>query len=239
MSCGICPGTGNMSVPPYHNYLFDVDGTLLDTGDLVFQSFQYTCRKYGGIEVERSRVISDMGQPLARQIQLYLGQLPEERLAVILGDFRDFQLGIYQTALTAFPGVYETLQTLKQVGRHLAIVTSRKMETAEIYLKACHIFDFFDVVITPEATNQHKPHPEPAIKALKLIGGKPEESLFVGDAYFDIECGYRAGTDTAFVAWSPNDPAAVRPTPTHILDQMSDLVDGKSHTDQPINGCSE
>lgn len=216
--------TAHKKIKQYRNYLFDADGTLLNTAELVFQSFQYACEKYGGLSIERSRVVGDMGQPLARQIQLYLGRQTEQDLATILADYRDYQLGIYQDHLSLFPGVEATLSALKRCEKKLAVVTSRKMETAALYLKSCHIFDFFEVIITPEATSRHKPHPAPALKALTLLGGIPGETLFVGDASFDMECGQQAGTDTAWVCWSQNDSSDIQPPPTYILQQMSDLV---------------
>ncbi|MBT4090049.1 MAG: HAD-IA family hydrolase [Deltaproteobacteria bacterium] len=214
-----------MKIKPYQYYLFDSDGTLLDTAELIFQSFLYTCEKYGDFTIERPRVIADIGQPLVRQIQLYLGQLPDNDLKSILDDFRDYQLSIYQDHLSVFPGVEETLRQLKNRGKKLAVVTSRKLDTTEIYLKVSRLFDFFDVIISPESTIDHKPHPAPAFKALEMLNGNGQDALFIGDAYFDIECGQQAGIDTALVSWSQNDPNSIQPAPTYIIQQMSDLLD--------------
>ncbi len=214
-----------MIIKSYRNYLFDADGTLINTAELVFQTFLYTCEKYGRFTIERSRVLADMGQPLVRQIQLYLGRLLENELVLILEDFREYQLSIYQAHLEVFPDVYETLHGLQAAGKRLAVVTSRKMETTELYLKIGNLFDFFDVIITPEATSKHKPDPEPALKAMELINGDPDDTLFIGDAYFDIQCGQQAGTDTALVSWSQNDVNTIQPSPTYILQNMTDLLD--------------
>ncbi len=208
----------------YDSYLFDADGTLIDTAELIFQSFLYTCKKYGDFTIDKPRVISGIGQPLVQQIQEYLGRLSETELATVLEDYRDYQLDIYGGHLNIFPEVRETLTTLKQNGKQMAVVTSRKMDTAELYLKTCNLFDIFDVIITPEFTSKHKPHPEPALKALEAINGKAGNALFIGDAYFDIECGQQAGTDTAFVSWSLNDPDTIKPAPTYVLQKMSDLL---------------
>jgi pyrophosphatase PpaX len=208
----------------YDTYLFDADGTLIDTAELIFQSFLYTCKKYGDFTIDKSRVISGIGQPLAQQIQEYLGRLSETELATVLEDYRDYQLDIYGDHLSIFPEVQETLTTLKQNGKQMAVVTSRKMDTAELYLKTCNLFDLFNVIITPESTSKHKPHPEPALKALEAIDGKAGNALFIGDAYFDIECGQKAGTDTAFVSWSLNDPDTIKPAPTYVIQKMSDLL---------------
>jgi len=213
-----------MKIKSYQTYLFDSDGTLLDTAELIFQTFLYTCKKYGDLTIERPRVIADIGTPLVRQIQLYLGQLSDSELTLILMDYRDYQLSIYQQHLSVFPGVEETLRQLKSRGKKLAVVTSRKLDTTELYLKIGKLYDFFDVIITPESTSDHKPHPAPALKAIEMLNGNTQDALFIGDAYFDIECGQQAGMDTALVSWSHNDPHSIQPPPTYIIQQMTDLL---------------
>jgi len=207
----------------YKNYLFDADGTLIDTIELIVQSFTYSCRKYGDIVPERGTIIKDIGRPLSQQIELYLGKLTKEKKAEILQEFRSYQLNIYQKSLTAFDNVQQTLAKLKSAGKKLAIVTSRKSDTAIIYLKHVGIFDFFDAIVTPESTDEHKPNPQPAFKALELLEGDPKYSVFIGDSYFDIKCGQQAGMDTIFVSWSHNDPREINPGPTFIIDDMTEL----------------
>jgi pyrophosphatase PpaX len=78
------------------------------------------------------------------------------------------------------------------------------------------------VLITPEDTDRHKPEPEPALAALQRLGAPPREALFIGDSSFDIECGSRAGIDTALVTWSHNDTGAFPVKPTWYIDDMRD-----------------
>ncbi len=113
---------------------------------------------------------------------------------------------------------------LKTSGKKLAVVTSRKRETAEIYLKYIGIYGFFDAIVTPELTQKHKPSPQPALKALEMLSAFPEESVFIGDSFYDIECGSNAGMDTIFVSWSHNDPDKIRPSPTFIINSMTELL---------------
>lgn len=207
----------------YNNYLFDADGTLIDTIELIVQTFVYTCKKWGDKIPDRGVIIKDIGRPLSQQIELYLGELPKNQKVEILQDYRNHQLSIYQKYLASFSNVQKTLEKLKSAGKKLAIVTSRKADTANLYLKHVGIFDFFDVVVTPELTTEYKPNPQPALKALELLKGKPEDSVFIGDSFFDIECGYRAGMDTVFVSWSQNDPTKINPRPTYIIADMVEL----------------
>ncbi len=208
----------------YRNYLFDADGTLFDTVELIYRSYVYTCQKYNGIDVDRELVIKSMGLPLYKQIGLFLGELPEQKMNQILKEYKEHQLTIYREHLVIYPGVEKTLRNLNTLDKRLAVVTSRKQETAFIYLKHVGIFDYFDVIVTPELTKRHKPDPAPAMKALELVKGAVDDSLFIGDAEFDMLCGKSAGVDTAFAAWGPNESTELNSTPTFVLDEITDLL---------------
>ena len=97
------------------------------------------------------------------------------------------------------------------------------METLSIYLKETGIINYFDVLITPECTERHKPDPQPAIEALSRLNGVPERALFIGDSSFDVDCGGGAGMATAFVAWSHNAAETFNRKPTWIISDMLDL----------------
>ena len=130
---------------------------------------------------------------------------------------------IYRDYLRAFPGVKEGLEALTEQNKRLAIVTSRKINSLTIFLKETGIFDFFEIMITPDETDKHKPEPEPALKAISLLGAEKEKSLFIGDSLFDIQCGARAGIDTAFVTYSKNDSKTFDTRPTWLIDSLEAL----------------
>jgi len=136
----------------------------------------------------------------------------------------EYQMSVYSQYLKLFPGVLETLDTLKKNGKKLAIVTSRFRNSLDVYLRDTGIFTFFDAIISPESTKHHKPRPEPAIKAMEELNARKPETLFIGDATFDIECGAGAGIDTAFVTWSVNDLDSLKKTPTWFITSMSELI---------------
>ncbi len=208
----------------YNYYLFDADGTLIDTTELIYRCFVNTCKTYGGFELDRETIVSHIGIPLRKQLETYLGTLSDQRAQEISAFHMNYQLSIFEDHLALFPGVLEGLKTLREMGRKLAIVTSRKLDTLEHYTRHLKIFDFFDVVVTPESTVLHKPDPEPALKALQLLGtDDPSKALFVGDAVFDINCGKAAGMDTAFVSWSHNDLNRLGVVPTYIIKDFSEL----------------
>ena len=129
----------------YSAYLFDCDGTLIDTTELIYQCFLYSCKKYGDLEVTRDEVFANIGIPMRNQLVHFLGPVSEEKLSEITKAHMDYQLKIYKDYLDLFPGVAETLSQLKNKGKKLGVVTSRKTFTLNLYFKHTGILQFFDI----------------------------------------------------------------------------------------------
>lgn len=210
----------------YKNYLFDADGTLIDTTELICKCFENTAVMTGNNPVKKSDIVRHMGLTLRDQMTIYFGDLHDSEFEEYKRIHMEYQMSIYGKYLQVFDGVMDVLEELKKRGKKCAVVTSRLKNSLSIYLKDTGILQYFDVLITPESTIFHKPHPAPALKALESLNAVPEESLFVGDATFDIECGSNAGIDTAFVLWSNNDPATLKVKPTYYLNEMREIILG-------------
>ena len=207
----------------FNCYLFDADGTLFDSTELICRCFTNTSLEMGHGNIDQSVVLSHIGLTLRDQMSVYFGQLSDEQFAQYRKVHMDYQMSIYNQHLSLFEGVKETLEELKQRGKKCAVVTSRFRETLTLFLKETDILSYFDTLVTPEDTPKHKPDPEPAVHAMKLLGAQGSESLFIGDATFDIECGHKAGTSTAFVSWSRNSVDSLVVKPTYIINHMREL----------------
>ncbi|HUI94063.1 MAG TPA: HAD-IA family hydrolase [Chitinivibrionales bacterium] len=208
----------------YSHYLFDADGTLIDTTELIYQCFLYTCKKFGDRQVSRAEVIRNIGLTLRSQMEVYFGPLDNERFSMLAGEHMNYQLSIYPKYLKLFPTVREGLACLRERGRHCGIVTSRRRQTLELYLKKTGIFEFFEIFVTPENTEKHKPEPDPVLEALSLFKINDKSTvLMVGDSEFDVQCGVQAGVDTAFVNWSHNDHSSFRIKPSYLIDDFNQL----------------
>lgn len=206
----------------YDFYLFDADGTLFDTVDLICTCFTYIAQKYTGESPPRDTIIAGIGAPLKDQVIQHLGS--HLNLDEVLKDYLNFQLSIMKDSVTLFPGVSETLETLKTAGKKLAIVTSRRRYSLEVILSSTNTAHFFDLLVTPEDTARHKPDPEPALKAMSLLGAERASTVFTGDALFDICSGADAGIDTVFVNWSRSTVESLPVSPTWTIDRMQDLT---------------
>jgi len=208
----------------YDTYLFDADGTLLDTSELIFQSFFHTCLKFGPFEVTREEVFRDVGIPLTVQLEKLLGKKNPEEMEAVLKSHRSYQKEIYKDSLRLYEGVKTGLEELRSKGVRLGIVTSRNRDSLDTYLAHTGILNLFEVIASPEVTDNHKPHPEPVLWAMEKLGSDRERTLFVGDAVFDILSGNEAGVDTALISWGHNDPAEIKAKPTWIIHSFDELL---------------
>lgn len=186
----------------YKAYLFDGDGTLYDTAEMIYRCFQQIGRDFRNIEIEKDPVFKTIGLPFRPQLEILMGKVSDEEFNRIVTSHITFAKTIYKDYVKLFPGIKETLENLKKQEAKLAVVTSRKIESVSQYLKHTEILHLFDELITPESTAFHKPDPAPAIEAMRRLETKPAETLFIGDATFDIDCGNSAGCDTCYVNWS-------------------------------------
>jgi pyrophosphatase PpaX len=210
----------------YSFYLFDADGTLIDTIGLIVRCFEHTCAMFGGISVPVHDIQKNVGLTLRDQMELYLGPLTDERFTIIRKEHMEFQCKHYREHLNAFPGVSEGLAQLAAKGKRLAVVTSRKRDSLELYLKETGIFDYFETIVTLETTARHKPDPDPALEALSMMGGDKCEALFIGDSRFDLECAKNAGIDSAFVKWSYSKLSEMDVQPSFCINDLRDLCLG-------------
>lgn len=178
--------------------LFDFDGTLVNTNDVIVASWQHTYKHYLGHEVPVEHITACFGEPLLLTMaREFPGVDPKESADV----YRSFQVKNADRLVTIFPGIKELLADLKEAGYVLGIVTSRTRESALRYMDMFDITSYFSDLITCDDTTVHKPNPEPLLLAMSRLGAEPAESLMIGDSPFDIKCANNAGVDSVMVNW--------------------------------------
>lgn len=206
-------------------YLFDADGTLIDTKELIYQSFSHMGREMGAPMPPREQVVTTIGLPVRTQVRLFLPEgRDDEYYETAIGKYSGFMAEVYQDYLALFPGVRDGLIKLAAAGKLLAIVTSRRRASLKKFLKHLDIFGFFLVIVSADDTPVHKPNPDPALLAMQLLGVDAERSLFIGDAGFDVECARGAGVRSAFVTWGGNDVSELKNPPDYVVDTFSELL---------------
>jgi pyrophosphatase PpaX len=208
----------------YKTVLFDLDGTLLDTNELIINSFLHTLQNfYPERPFVREEIIARMGEPLLDIFQEYEADpiKVEEMIAV----YREFNIRTHDEIVVAFPHVLEVVKKLDSKGVKLGIVTTKQRITVEMGLQLCDLSPYIQSVVTIQDVENPKPHPEPVLKAMAELGAMAETTLMVGDSFTDIESAKRAGIDSAGVAWSLKGEEYLRTySPTYILQDMRELL---------------
>lgn len=183
--------------------LFDLDGTLLDTNELIYKSFDYTFKEGLNLNISKDKITSFYGQPLEDAFKNYSDK--NEEINKLIRMYREYNENIHDNMCYAFDEVLELLTELKNKDIKIGIVTSKRSSLAKRGMKIAGILKYMDVIVTPECTENHKPSKDPAIYALGKLGVKPNEAIMVGDSHFDLICGRDAGCITCGVKYTSLD----------------------------------
>lgn len=205
----------------YTYALFDLDGTILDTNELILSSFEHALNIHAPGQYTREDILPHMGRALVDQMEFFA----PGRGAEVIPTYRKFNIEKHDELVVQFPHSQAVLRQLKEAGVKIAIVTSKIRLTAEMGLKHCGMYDLVDAIVTIDDVDKHKPDPEPVQRALALLGGKPERAIMVGDSPYDIQAGRAAGTATAGVKWSLRGEAGLAPFgPDYLIGDMRELL---------------
>jgi pyrophosphatase PpaX len=206
--------------------LFDLDGTLIDSGPIILASMQHAARTVLGREIPVEQLGTTIGgQGIVAQMQALDAEHANELLEV----YKEHNDGLHET-LEAFDELLALLPRLKAEGRRLGIVTAKRHRTVQLALdRFPALEDDFDVVVGHEDTEQHKPDPDPVLLAIEKLGGKPSETAYVGDSPFDIRAAKAAGAFAVGVGWGgihpderllAEEPDAFVHAPEELLDVL-------------------
>lgn len=202
--------------------LFDLDGTLINTNELIIESFQHAFREHLNKEISREEVVMTFGEPLRGAMIKY----DEKNVDQMVSIFRKYNEKNHDILAKEYDGVLEGIKLLKEYGIKIALVTSKRRPMTERGLKLVKIFKHMDVIVTPEDTEKHKPYGEPALKACELLNVEPSETIMVGDSHNDILCGKDAGCYTCLVSYTALPLKKIMSYgPDFIIDSLIELVD--------------
>jgi len=201
--------------------LFDLDGTLVDSIELLVASMEYA---YAGRE-RRPPVqewIHAIGTPLDAMLRMWADD--EADVLHLRARYREYQIANHDAMTQAYPGVVETVRALHAAGHPLAIVTSKLEAGARRSLAHIGVEECFSAVVGIDATTKHKPDPEPVHFALEQLSVRTSRAIFIGDSTHDMNAGRAAGIATAAALWGPYSRTMLDAThPTFWLERMDEL----------------
>jgi pyrophosphatase PpaX len=186
----------------YPTVLFDLDGTLVDSGAIILASFKHAARTVLARDVEEEQIAALVGGSNLHDQMRVLSPTHVDELVRV---YREHNRPLHDE-LQAFEGVEELMETLSGEGRKLGIVTAKGRQTVDLAFAVLSLERYFDAVVTADMTDRHKPDPAPVLKALELLESEPADAAFVGDSPYDVAAGKAAGVFTVAVSWGKIHP---------------------------------
>ncbi len=206
--------------------LFDLDGTLIDSGPIILASMQHAVRTVLGREVPPDELSMTIG---GQGIVAQMNAIDADHAEALLEAYKVHNDGLHE-ALEAFDDLLALLPGLRAEGRKLGVVTAKRRRTVGLALdRFPALAEALDIVVTHEDTDRHKPEPEPVLLAVEKLGGTPDEAVYVGDSPFDIGAAKAAGAFAVAVGWGgihtderllAEEPDAFVRTPAELLDVL-------------------
>lgn len=219
--------------------LFDFDGTLVNTTPLILHSFREAWQQTFGFTFEDGDYIRTFGMLLPAALRMLVergvaegrieapADLPAfvaRRSEEMLRNYRAINLRCHDEMIEPFDGVVEALEALRAMEIPFGIVSSKLRAGVERGLRHFAMDGYFAMIIAAEDVTNHKPHPEPLLRAAEQLGISPRETVFIGDSIHDIAAGQAAGTVTAAAAWGPFPRAELeRLGPDYLLHHPREL----------------
>ncbi|MDO8915490.1 MAG: HAD-IA family hydrolase [Coriobacteriia bacterium] len=200
--------------------LFDLDGTLIDTVELIRVSFRHATRTVLGYEVPDEITMAHVGRPLMQQFH----EMAPEHADELLAEYRAFNMAHHDEMAKSYPGTIEALTELRSQGIPMGIVTSKGTAAATRGIELFGLRPFFDVVVTADDVAVHKPDPYPLRFAAGLMGVELEYCIYVGDSPHDMQAAIAAGAIAVAALWGAfAEQEVVVPGTTYALASIQGL----------------
>jgi len=178
--------------------IFDMDGTLTETNQLIYDSFNHIARRFEGKTYSVPEITSMFGPPEEGALARIVGS---ERLDVAMNEYLRYYRANHNRLARLYPGIVEILSYVRDQSCHLALFTGKGIHTTNITLEEFGIKRFFDFVVTGNDVVLHKPSAEGIQKIIDHFQLQKHEVLMVGDSVADLKASREAGVEIASVLW--------------------------------------
>ena len=202
--------------------LFDLDGTVVDSGAIILASMRHAAREVLGIEPPDEELMAAVGGP---GLEAQMRALAPDRVEELVTVYRAHNEPLHDE-LVCCEGIDDVLVQLKDEGRRLGIVTAKRRVTVDLAFASVPLGHLFEVVVGGDETQRHKPHPEPLLLAAKRMDADPDECAYVGDSPFDVRSAKAAGMHAVAVTWGGihDREKLEREEPDAIVDTAEELL---------------
>ena len=177
--------------------LFDLDGTVVDSGAIILASMRHAAKEVLGVEPPDDELMAAVGGPGLEQ---QMRALAPDRVEELVVTYRAHNEPLHGE-LACCAGIDRVLVRLKEEGRRLGVVSAKRRETIDLAFRTVPLGHLFDVVVGGDETEKHKPDPDPLLLAAERLGAEPKDCAYVGDSPFDIRAAQAAGMHAVAVTW--------------------------------------
>jgi pyrophosphatase PpaX len=203
--------------------LFDLDGTLIDSIELILKSAHYAFDKLSRECPSDEEWLTGVGIPLFTMFGRYARD--EADKAALIAAYREYQMEHHDRLIRCYDDVLDTVAELRARGHEIAVVTSKSEYLALRALVHLGLARSIDTVVGCDGSSRHKPDPEPVLIALQRLGCAPHDAVFVGDSIHDVLAGNAAGVRSVAALWGPFTRSDLEPgNPSTWLERISDLL---------------
>jgi pyrophosphatase PpaX len=212
------PRTPNLELP--RAILFDLDGTLIDSIELIVRSFQHATETHLGAPLTREEIIPTIGRSLTGELE----RIAPGSGAALLVTYRAFMFANHDAFVTVYPGIFDLLTALRARGLPTGIVTSKARISAAPSFARFLLDREMSAIVVEDDTARHKPHPDPLLHAARLLGLAPAACWYIGDSTHDMIAARAAGMTGIGAAWGPNHATALAPLADAVAETPADVL---------------
>lgn len=205
-------------------FLFDLDGTLIQTTDIIIDTFRITFDKFfPHVKLTESEYSNLLGQTLWKTFEFYANDKTD--IDEVVKFYREMSNLKIEEGLLAYPGASDMLKYLKSKGCKVGVVTSKMRKIATYHLELTGLLPYIDAIIGYEDVIEHKPSPEPILKALTLLNARAKTSVYIGDHENDIIAAKKAGVLACAVTYSARLAEMLSHQPEYVVDELEHIKD--------------
>jgi pyrophosphatase PpaX len=203
--------------------LFDLDGTVVDSGAIILASMRHATRAVLGRDFDDDELMQAVGGP---GLEAQMAVFAPERVDELVRVYRAHNEPLHDE-LEACAGMEDVLVRLHEEGRRLGVVTAKRRATVELAFASVPVAHLFETVVGGDETERHKPDPEPLLLAARRMGVAPADCAYVGDSPFDIRAAKAAEMFAVAVTWGRiHDRSKLeREQPDAIVDSAEELFE--------------
>src|SRR2546421_2041813 len=173
----------------FETVLFDLEGTVVDSGAIILASMRHATREVLGRDYSDEDLLQAVGGP---GLEAQMSALAPDHVDRLVDVYRAHNEPLHDD-LEACAGMEDVLVQLREEGRHLGVVTAKRRSTVELAFDRVPLGHLFETIVGGDETERHKPDPEPLLLAAERLGAEPAATAYVGDSPFDLPAAKGAG----------------------------------------------